>query len=164
MHRGARRGDAPLQVPVEYYPAAPLLLLRGARTPRILRGMTAHRRAARTQRRTESCQYCGGELVASVFDTVFRAERQRLPERLDPAALETIESLLAATAPGADDGTTDDERGDFEERLFFAIPGALCVPCRQLYVDQQLIGILGLSDARCTFAIESDRVLRAGAA
>ena len=51
-----------------------------------------------------------------------------------------------------------------DERLFFAIPGALCVPCRQLYVDQQLIGILGLTDARCTFAIESDRVLRAGAA
>ena len=51
-----------------------------------------------------------------------------------------------------------------EERLFFAIPGALCVPCRQLYVDQQLIGILGLGEARCTFAIESDRVMRAGAA
>lgn len=51
-----------------------------------------------------------------------------------------------------------------DERLFFAIPGALCIPCRQLYVDQQLIGILGLSEARCTFAIESDRVLRAGAA
>jgi hypothetical protein len=45
------------------------------------------------------------------------------------------------------------------ERLFFAVPGALCVPCRQLYVDQQLIGILGLANARCTFAIESDRVL-----
>ena len=49
-----------------------------------------------------------------------------------------------------------------DERLFFAIPGALCVPCRQLYVDQQLIGILGLDGARCTFAIESDRVLTAG--
>lgn len=48
-----------------------------------------------------------------------------------------------------------------EERLFFAVPGALCVPCRQLYVDQQLIGILGLDGARCTFAIESDRILRA---
>jgi hypothetical protein len=48
-----------------------------------------------------------------------------------------------------------------EERLFFAVPGALCVPCRQLYVDQQLIGILGLDGARCTFAIESDRVMRA---
>lgn len=51
-----------------------------------------------------------------------------------------------------------------DERLFFAIPGALCVPCRQLYVDQQLIGILGLDGARCTFAIESDRVLQAGQA
>ncbi len=51
-----------------------------------------------------------------------------------------------------------------DERLFFAIPGALCVPCRQLYVDQQLIGILGLDGARCTFAIESDRVLTAGQA
>ncbi len=50
-----------------------------------------------------------------------------------------------------------------DERLFFAIPGALCVPCRQLYVDQQLIGILGLAEARCTFAIESDRVLRPAA-
>lgn len=55
------------------------------------------------------------------------------------------------------EGTTD-------ERLFFAIPGALCIPCRQLYVDRQLIGILGLGDAQCTFAIQSDRVLRAGAA
>ena len=51
-----------------------------------------------------------------------------------------------------------------EERLFFAIPGALCIPCRQLYVDRQLIGILGLGEAQCTFAIQSDRVLRAGAA
>ncbi len=75
----------------------------------------------------ETCRFCGGDLLTSVFDTTFR-------------------DLTA------------------EERLFFAIPGALCVPCRQLYVDQQLIGILGLSEARCTFAIESDRVLRAGAA
>jgi hypothetical protein len=76
---------------------------------------------------SESCRFCGGSLLTSVFDTAFR------------------------------DGTSD-------ERLFFAIPGALCVPCRQLYVDQQLIGILGLADARCTFAIESDRVLRETAA
>ena len=75
----------------------------------------------------DTCRFCGGSLLTSVFDTAFR----------DPLA---------------------------DERLFFAIPGALCVPCRQLYVDQQLIGILGLSEARCTFAIESDRVLRAGAA
>jgi hypothetical protein len=78
-------------------------------------------------RAIETCRFCGGSLLTSVFDTAFR----------DPLA---------------------------DERLFFAIPGALCVPCRQLYVDQQLIGILGLSEARCTFAIESDRVLRAGAA
>ena len=55
----------------------------------------------------ETCRFCGGDLLTSVFDTAFR----------DPVA---------------------------DERLFFAIPGALCVPCRQLYVDQQLIGILGL--------------------
>lgn len=75
----------------------------------------------------ESCRFCGGYLLTSVFDTSFR----------DAAA---------------------------EERLFFAVPGALCVPCRQLYVDRQLIGILGLNEAQCTFAIQSDRVLRAGAA
>lgn len=74
-----------------------------------------------------SCQFCGGSLLTSVFDTTFR-------------------------------------EGGSDERLFFAIPGALCVPCRQLYVDRQLIGILGLGDAQCTFAIQSDRVLRAGAA
>ena len=79
-----------------------------------------------TRRRPiESCRFCGGTLLTSVFDTAFR----------------------------------DDTA---EERLFFAVPGALCVPCRQLYVDQQLIGILGLDGARCTFAIESDRVIRAG--
>lgn len=93
----------------------------------------------RTPSRSESCRFCGGDLLSSVFDTVFRSEQP-------PAGAVTV----------ADDPS-------FDERLFFAIPGALCVPCRQLYVDQQLIGILGLGDARCTFAIESDRVLRAGA-
>jgi hypothetical protein len=73
----------------------------------------------------ETCRFCDGSLLSSVFDTVFRD-------------------------------------AEADERLFFAIPGALCVPCRQLYVDQQLIGILGLDGARCTFAIESDRVLQAG--
>jgi len=80
---------------------------------------------ARRSRPIETCRFCGGTLLTSVFDTAFREEQA-------------------------------------DERLFFAIPGALCVPCRQLYVDQQLIGILGLQGARCTFAIESDRVLRAG--
>ena len=51
-----------------------------------------------------------------------------------------------------------------EERLFVAMPGGRGVPSRQLYVDRQLIGILGLAEAQCTFAIQSDRVLRAGAA
>ena len=50
-----------------------------------------------------------------------------------------------------------------EEHLFFAVPGALCVPCKQLFVDHQLLTILGLRDARCTFAIESDRILQARA-
>ena len=90
----------------------------------MLRLMTTQ---ARRSRPIETCRFCGGGLLASVFDTVFR----------DPEA---------------------------DERLFFAIPGALCVPCRQLYVDQQLIGILGLDGARCTFAIESDRVLHTGQA
>jgi hypothetical protein len=90
--------------------------------------MLARMDVVRSQsRESETCRFCGGELLASVFDTAFR----------DSSA---------------------------EERLFFAVPGALCVPCRQLYVDQQLIGILGLGEARCTFAIESDRILRAGAA
>jgi hypothetical protein len=77
---------------------------------------------ARRARPIETCRFCDGTLLTSVFDTVFRD-------------------------------------AEADERLFFAIPGALCVPCRQLYVDQQLIGILGLDGARCTFAIESDRVL-----
>jgi hypothetical protein len=105
--------------------------------------MSRHTRAPRrTDRRNESCRFCGGELLASVFDTVFRSEANS--------------AASIAVADTSDAGNPD-------ERLFFAIPGALCVPCRQLYVDQQLIGILGLGDARCTFAIESDRVLRAGA-
>ena len=61
-------------------------------------------------------------------------------------------------------GLAHDSRAAGPGTLFFAIPGALCVPCRQLYVDQQLIGILGLEGARCTFAIESDRVLQTGPA
>lgn len=49
------------------------------------------------------------------------------------------------------------------EHLFFAVPGALCVPCKQLFIDHQLLGILGLREARCVFAIESDRILQARA-
>ena len=101
-----------------------VLLLRGRGSDPILPPMTER---APLVKPIETCRFCGGHLLSSVFDTAFK-------------------DMVA------------------EERLFFAIPGALCVPCRQLYVDQQLIGILGLTEARCTFAIESDRVLRAGAA
>jgi len=90
---------------------------------------------ARRSAPIETCRFCDGTLLSSVFDTVFR------------------------------DADADAKaEAEADERLFFAIPGALCVPCRQLYVDQQLIGILGLDGARCTFAIESDRVLQAGPA
>lgn len=101
--------------------------MRTDASPPILRRMSTSAPKRRTTHPSETCRFCGGTLLASVYDATFR----------DPAA---------------------------EERLLFAIPGALCVPCRQLYVDQQLIGILGLAEARCTFAIESDRILRAGAA
>jgi hypothetical protein len=136
--------------------------LSGRSPDLILAGMTARSHTRRAPRRRDTCQYCDGELLTSVFDTIFRAERSaQLPDEIDPAALESIESLLEATRPRDDDPAG---REDYEERLFFAIPGGRCVPCRQLSVDQQLIGILGLADARCTFAIESDRVLRANAA
>ena len=86
---------------------------------------------ARRSAPIETCRFCDGTLLSSVFDTVFHDADAKAEAEAD-------------------------------ERLFFAIPGALCVPCRQLYVDQQLIGILGLDGARCTFAIESDRVLVTG--
>jgi hypothetical protein len=136
--------------------------LSGRQPDLILVGMTARSHTRRAPRRRDTCQYCDGELLTSVFDTVFRAERSaQLPDEIDPAALESIESLLEATRPRDDDPAG---REDYEERLFFAIPGGLGVPRRQLSADPQLIGILGLADARCTFAIESDRVLRANAA
>jgi hypothetical protein len=99
--------------------------LRADQSTPIVGRMSTTRKRGTTA--VESCRYCGGGLLTSVFDTSFRDE-------------------------------------SIEERLFFALPGALCLPCKQLYIDHQLIGILGLSNARCTFAIESDRVLRAGAA
>ncbi len=113
--------------------------------------MSRHTRSPQsTDHRDESCRFCGGQLLASVFDTVFRSEAAA------NGAI-AVEEPMPGSTRDATPGSTPDER------LFFAIPGALCVPCRQLYVDQQLIGILGLGDARCTFAIESDRVLRANA-
>lgn len=49
---------------------------------------------------------------------------------------------------------------DRTERLCFGIPGGLCRPCHQLYLDPDLIELLDLDRARCTFAIESDLVLQ----
>ena len=49
---------------------------------------------------------------------------------------------------------------DATERLCFGIPGGLCHECHQLYIDPELIDLLGLDSARCVFAIESDRVLQ----
>jgi hypothetical protein len=49
---------------------------------------------------------------------------------------------------------------DRSERLLLGIPGGLCMDCHQLYVDPDLIDWLGIDDGRCTFAIESDRLVR----
>src|SRR3990170_3981949 len=49
---------------------------------------------------------------------------------------------------------------DAADRLFFGIPGVLCEDCYQLYIVPELIELLDLGDARCVFAIESDRVLQ----
>lgn len=56
------------------------------------------------------------------------------------------------------DATFRDAGGD--ERLCFGIPGGLCEDCHQLYLDPELIEVLRLGRARCTFAIESDHVLQ----
>lgn len=49
---------------------------------------------------------------------------------------------------------------DGSERLCFGIPASLCTDCHQLYVDPGMISMLDLVDARCVFAIETDRVAR----
>ncbi|MCU0483533.1 MAG: hypothetical protein MUC54_04570 [Chloroflexi bacterium] len=49
---------------------------------------------------------------------------------------------------------------DRSERLCFGVPGSLCRACHQLYLDPDLIGMLDLDRARCTFAIESDLVMQ----
>ncbi|MEP7159111.1 MAG: hypothetical protein ABI797_06765 [Chloroflexota bacterium] len=52
---------------------------------------------------------------------------------------------------------------DGDERFFFGIPASLCEKCQQLYLDPELIELLEVPDARCTFAIETDQVLIAEA-
>jgi hypothetical protein len=49
---------------------------------------------------------------------------------------------------------------DRTERLCFGIPGGLCEDCHQLYIEPDLIELLDLGEARCTFAIESDLVVQ----
>ena len=49
---------------------------------------------------------------------------------------------------------------DASERLCFGIPGSLCQGCVQLFVDPDLLDLLDLEKAVCTFAIESDLVLQ----
>jgi hypothetical protein len=48
---------------------------------------------------------------------------------------------------------------DGDERYFFGIPASLCEKCQQLYLDPDLIELLDVPDARCTFAIETDQML-----
>lgn len=69
-----------------------------------------------------------------------------------------------ATRPGKYDATFRLLDGDpKDERSLFGIPSSLCVECRQLYVDKDLIDLLGLRAYRCTFAILSDTSYRASA-
>jgi hypothetical protein len=49
---------------------------------------------------------------------------------------------------------------DRSEALHFGIPGRLCESCSQLYIDPDLIELLGLGKGRCVFAIESDLVVQ----
>ena len=46
-----------------------------------------------------------------------------------------------------------------DERQLLGLPGGMCQPCQQLYLEPQLIDRLVLAAARCTFAIESDQFL-----
>jgi hypothetical protein len=49
---------------------------------------------------------------------------------------------------------------DRSERLCFGIPAGLCTDCHQLYIEPALISMLDLGEARCVFAIQSDRVVQ----
>lgn len=61
----------------------------------------------------------------------------------------------ATLVVGRFDAAVTTEDGD--ERLLFAIPGGLCVPCGNLFVAVELWSLLGFTPAdRCTSAILSD--------
>lgn len=74
----------------------------------------------------------------------------RLRDRCPECTRRLVVSRFDATFRQADDS----------ERQCFAIPGGLCEDCHQLYIDPELIDVLRLAHARCTFAIESDLVLQ----
>jgi hypothetical protein len=74
----------------------------------------------------------------------------RLRERCPQCARQLVNTRFDTTFR-LDDGA---------ERLCFGIPGGLCEDCHQLYIDPELIELLDLSESRCVFAIESDRVLQ----
>src|SRR3972149_3702416 len=78
------------------------------------------------------------------------SEMSRLRERCPQCGRQLINTRFDTTFR-LDDGA---------ERLCFGIPGGLCEDCHQLYIDPELIELLDLGDARCVFAIESDRVLQ----
>lgn len=76
--------------------------------------------------------------------------RSRDPERCPSCARRLITSKFDTTFRLA----------DRTERLCFGIPAGLCQDCHQLYIEPSLITMLDLVDARCVFAIESDRVVQ----
>ena len=76
--------------------------------------------------------------------------RSRDPERCPTCARQLITSKFDATFRLA----------DRSERLCFGIPAGLCADCHQLYIEPSLIAMLDLGEARCVFAIESDRVVQ----
>lgn len=71
--------------------------------------------------------------------------------------MKLCDTCSTALRPGKYDAAFTGE----PERLFFALPAELCIPCKQLYVRTDLLDVLGLTGARCTYAIETDSVLTA---
>jgi hypothetical protein len=76
--------------------------------------------------------------------------RPRDRERCPTCARQLISSKFDATFRLA----------DRSERLCFGIPAGLCADCHQLYIEPSLISMLDLAEARCVFAIETDRALQ----
>lgn len=54
------------------------------------------------------------------------------------------------TTFGLDDGA---------EQQFMGVPGSMCQPCQQLFLEPQISTALGVAAGSCLFAIESDQFL-----